>query len=325
MSKPKTKNEFSQYCLRTLGAPVINIEITSEQIDDRIDQGFAYYVDHHFDGSDKMYYKWMIQANDYPDVVKSVMVANGGVGYSNSDSVLFTPKDGIGSNGTGTIVTNGNGSIITVAISNTGSGFQMIPNAIIDTISGSGANVVVDLGGYITIPDNVIGVVDIFDIQDAISSSSFFSLKYQIALNDLYSFFNQSLVPYYMIRMHLSSIEELLVGKQPIRYNRHKKKMYLDMDWHSVIPGQYLIISCYEVVDPAIYPEIWSDYWLHRYCVALLKQNWGSNISKYGSMTMPGGIQFNGQRIYDEGTAEVLRLEAEMINSYSPILSNMIG
>ena len=53
---------------------------------------------------------------------------------------------------------------------------------------------------YITLPENIIGAVRIFDISSALGTSStdMFSITYQIALNDLWTFMSSSLVPYYM-------------------------------------------------------------------------------------------------------------------------------
>lgn len=325
MTVPTTKEQFKWYCMRALGHPVINIELDQDQIDDRVDQSLKYYYDHHFDGSDKMFYKWQVTANDFPDVVKTALIANGGVGYSNSDYLTFTPVNGAGNNGTANVTTDSNGTIISVSVSNVGKGFQLPPSTVITTSTGSQANVVAQLGGYIDVPQNVIGVINIFDISSAIAASNFFSIQYQIALNDLYSFFTQSLVPYYTTRMHLNQMEELLVGKQPLRYNRHQSKMYLDWDWNRINIGNFLILECYEIIDPNLYPAVWSDYWLQRYTIQQLKMQWGSNLKKYGNMTMPGGVIFNGQQIYNEAANEILRLENEMINSYSPILAYMTG
>ena len=52
---------------------------------------------------------------------------------------------------------------------------------------------------YLTVPENIIGAVRIFDIGDALSTNNLFNIRYQIALNDLYDLtsFNQSLVTYY--------------------------------------------------------------------------------------------------------------------------------
>ena len=39
---------------------------------------------------------------------------------------------------------------------------------------------------YLTVPENIVGVVDLFDIGDATSTNNLFNIRYQIALNDLY-------------------------------------------------------------------------------------------------------------------------------------------
>lgn len=80
---------------------------------------------------------------------------------------------------------------------------------------------------YVTVPDNIIGAVRVFDIGDALSTNNLFNIRYQIALNDLYDLtsFNQSLVTYYTNMQHIQFIEELLVGRQPIRFNRNINRL----------------------------------------------------------------------------------------------------
>ena len=84
--------------------------------------------------------------------------------------------------------------------------------------------------GYITLPDNIIGVVDLFDIGDATSTNNLFNVRYQIALNDLYDLSRYELVPFYMNFQNIRMIEEILVGKQRLRYNRHMNRAHVDMD-----------------------------------------------------------------------------------------------
>ena len=80
-----------------------------------------------------------------------------------------------------------------------------------------------------------------------------------------------------------------------------------------------------EVVDPDTFTKVWSDRWLQKFATCLIKQQYGTNLKKYGSMPLPGGITFNGQKIYDEATEERKELEDEMINSYSLPVVDMIG
>lgn len=246
MAVPSTRETFKQNCLRRLGAPVIEINVDDDQVDDRIDEALRYYWDYHFDGTEKIYYKYQVTQTD---------------------------KD----------------------------------------------------NKYITMPDNIIGVVNIFNVGASLNVNNIFNIRYQIALNDLYTLTNVSLVPYFMAMQHIQLIEEILVGRKPIRYNRHRNRMYIDMDWGLVSVGEYIIVEAYEVVNPDTWTDAWSDRWLLQYTTALIKRQWGNNLKKYQGMQMPGGITFNGQQIYNEAIEEINQLEKEMISSYSLPITDMIG
>lgn len=180
---------------------------------------------------------------------------------------------------------------------------------------------------YLTVPDNIIGAVRIFDIGDALSTNNLFNIRYQIALNDLYDLtsFNQSLVTYFTNMQHIQFIEELLVGRQPIRFNRHTNRLYVDMDWDKLQAGEYVIAEVYKIVDPDIYNDVYKDRWLLNYATAKIKYQWGTNLSKFGGLQLPGGVTFNGSQIMNEAEAEINKLEAEMTSSYSLPVSDMIG
>jgi hypothetical protein len=248
MAQPTTRNEFKEWCLRKLGKPVIEINVADEQADDRIDESVSYWNDYHFDGTEKIYYKWTLTSSD---------------------------------------ITN----------------------------------------RYLTVPENIIGVVNIFDINDALSTNNLFNIRYQISLNDLYdlSNYNYNLVPFYLNMQNIQFIEEILVGKQPIRYNRHVNKLHIDMDWDRVAAGEYVIAECYRVLDPDTYTDMWKDRWLQNYATAKIKYQWGSNLTKFEGMQLPGGVQFNGQKILDDALDEIRRLEEEMNTSYSLPVMDMIG
>ncbi len=178
---------------------------------------------------------------------------------------------------------------------------------------------------YITLPDNIIGAVNIFPIGQALNTNNLFNIRYQIALNDLYTLTSVSMVPYYMALQHVQFLEQMLVGQQPLRYNRYVNKLYIDMDWDRLNAGDYIIVEAYQVVDPNVYSKVWTDRWLARYATCLIKQQYGTNLKKYRGMKMAGGIEFNGQVIYDEATEERAELEKEMIRSYSLPVTDMIG
>ena len=178
---------------------------------------------------------------------------------------------------------------------------------------------------YITLPQNIIGAVSIFDIGDFIAVNNIFNIRYQIALNDLYTLTYQSMVPYYMAFQHIQLLEQLLVGKQPIRYNRNTNKLFVDTDWNKLTPGYFLVVEAYQIVDPADYTDVWNDRWLQRYATELIKKQWGSNLTKFVGMQLPGGITFNGEKIYNDAHEALEKLESEMITSYSLPVTDLIG
>jgi hypothetical protein len=179
---------------------------------------------------------------------------------------------------------------------------------------------------YITLPENIIGAVRVFPIADPmVRSDDLFNIRYQIALNDLYTLTSVSMVPYYMVMEHLALITEMLVGQQPIRYNRHKDRLYVDMDWGKINVGEYLLVEAYEVVDPNEWTDVWADRWLQNYATAKIKYQWGSNLTKFTGMQLPGGVQFNGEKIFNDAQVEIEKMEAEMISSYSLPVSDMVG
>lgn len=179
---------------------------------------------------------------------------------------------------------------------------------------------------YIYMPENIIGAVRVFPIADpSIRSDDLFNIRYQIALNDLYTLTSVSMVPYYMVMEHLALISELLVGQQPIRYSRHKNRVYVDMDWNNIKVGEFLLIEAYEVIDPENYSDVYSDRWLQNYTTAKIKYQWGSNLTKFTGMNLPGGVQFNGEKILNDAQEEITKFEQEMISSYSLPVSDMIG
>ena len=64
MAKPSTRQGLIDYCLRNLGAPVLEINLDDDQIDDLVDDALQYFHERHFDGVEKMYLKYQITQDD---------------------------------------------------------------------------------------------------------------------------------------------------------------------------------------------------------------------------------------------------------------------
>jgi len=179
---------------------------------------------------------------------------------------------------------------------------------------------------YIEVPENIIGTINVFNLSSSPAfSSNMFSAKYQFILNHLHEMTNYNLTHFYMSMQYLQFMEEILSGMQPIRYNRHVNKLWVDHDWDAISPGTYLVAECYSIVDPETYTNVWKDRWLQNYATAKIKYQWGSNLTKFNGMQLPGNIQFNGEQILKDAEDEIRRMEEEMISSYSLPVNDMIG
>jgi hypothetical protein len=180
--------------------------------------------------------------------------------------------------------------------------------------------------GYITIPENIIGAVRIFNLGSNITAGGgMFNVQYQFVLNNIHDLTNYNTLNFVMSMQHLQYMEEILVGEQPIRYNRHVNKLYIDTDWDRVSEDQYIVLECYQIVDPSTYSDVWKDRWLQNYATAKIKYQWGSNLTKFVGMSLPGNVQFNGEQILNDARDEIQRLEEDMVSSYSLPVMDMIG
>lgn len=64
MAVPSTKATLKTYCLRSLGFGVIDINVSDDQIDDRLDEALQFFAQYHYDGIERMYLKYQITADD---------------------------------------------------------------------------------------------------------------------------------------------------------------------------------------------------------------------------------------------------------------------
>ena len=89
MAKPSTREGFKDYCLRQLGAPVLEINVDDDQIDDLVDDALQFWQERHFDGTESQYLKYKITQDDI-DRGKA-RVGNQGAGLTTTtDSATIT-------------------------------------------------------------------------------------------------------------------------------------------------------------------------------------------------------------------------------------------
>ena len=272
MAVPNTKATLKSYCLRNLGSGVIDINVSDDQIDDRLDEALQYFAQYHYDGVERMYLKHLITSAD----VTRARSDTSAVATDKLDSgVTATWKEG---------------------------------------------------NNWIPVPDSVMSVVKIFPFNQG-STSNMFDIRYQLRLNDLYDFSSTSIIHYEMTMRHLDYLEHILVGETPLRFNQHQNRLYIDMDWsHDVTADvDYLIIECYRKIDPTSYTDVFDDIYLKRYSTALIKRQWGANLSKFQGVTMLGGVSMNGETLFQQAQEEIIRLEEQIQMAYELPLDYMVG
>ena len=169
---------------------------------------------------------------------------------------------------------------------------------------------------FLVVPSSVISVINVFPLSDR-ANLNMFDVRYQLRLNDLYDFSSTSIVHYQMTMQHLDFLDHILVGEKPMRFNQLSNRLYVDMDWGTdITAGEYLIFEVYRKVDPDTYTDLYDDLYLKRYLTALIKRQWGQNLSKFSGTAMLGGVTLNGPELFSSAIEEQQKLEEEIRLNY---------
>ena len=265
MAKPSTRQGLIDYALRKLGAPVLEINLDDDQIDDMVDDALQYFQERHFDGVEEMFLKHEFTQDEI----------DRGKAHTGSNT----------SNTAGIVTTTGTSTSI--------SGY------------GTTTSTFVENSNFIQVPDSVIGIEKIFKFDSSSISGGMFSIKYQLFLNDLYYFNSVELLQYSMVKSYLEDIDFLLTPDRQIRFNKKQNRLYLDMDYKSLKAGDFIVIDCLRILDPNDFTKVYNDMFLKMYLTALMKRQWGQNLIKFRGVKLPGGLELNGREIYEDGQRDL--------------------
>ena len=285
MAKPATRQQLIDYSLRKLGAPVLEINVDDEQIDDAVDDGIQMFNERHFDGVERMYLKYQISQDDI----------DRGRARNDADS------------------TNTAGIVTTVGTSSTITGY------------GSTTSNWYETSNFLQVPDSVVGVEKIFKFDSSSISSGMFSIKYQLFLNDLYYFNSVELLQYSMVKSYLEDIDFLLTPERQVRFNKKQNRLYIDMDFNSMNTEDFIVIDCFRALDPDDFTKVYNDPFVKMYLVALMKRQWGQNLIKFRGVKLPGGLELNGREIYEDGEKELEAVKQKMQLEYELPPLDFIG
>ena len=285
MAKPTTKQELIDYALRKLGAPVLEINVDDDQIDDAVDDTIQLFNERHYDGIERMYLKYELTQDDIDRGQASIEEGSDNrLGITTSTATATIP-------GMGTTTFN--------FYENTN--YLQVPPEVI------GVTKIFHFDGSNTVTNNM------------------FSVKYQLFLNDIYYWGATELLTYAMTKTYLEDINFLLTTEKQIRFNQRQDRLYIDIDWSSISEGDYLILDCFRAMDPNDYNRVWNDSFLKPYAVALIKRQWGQNLIKFAGVKLPGGTELNGRQMYDDAEKELTRIREIMSNTYELPPLDMIG
>lgn len=184
----------------------------------------------------------------------------------------------------------------------------------------------------IQVADSIIGVTRLIPVTSGnINSGSkqgfnIFDINYQIRLNDFYNLTSSSYTYYVIAREHLSMLDMIVTGEIPFTFNKRTNEIKVFMDWEGrTTVGEYIVFQATRVVDPEYYNKVYTDLWLKEYTTALIKQQWGSNLTKYANYTLPGGLVVNGEKIYQDATLDVIRLEEKLRDTFELPVQMLVG
>ncbi len=271
-----SRQELTDYCLRKLGHPVVEVNISDEQIDDRIDDALQMYFEHLGEGSHRLIFPLKITQN---------MLTLGQIDF---DSIKNDDPSG-------------------------------------EQAANPQWNVS-------QLTDRIISIVGVYPFTNTTSVQNFMDLNYQIRLNDMGDLAGGlgELAYYEQLQQYLSLSDMKLTGHPQIRYLRRDNKLFIDGDLKPdnspLKVGEFLMIEFYvhQRTDGNA-DKFFNNMFLKEFGTALLKKQWGENISKFDGVTLPGGVTINGQRLIDEANTEIEQIRERIINEYDEPPSFFIG
>jgi hypothetical protein len=307
MAEPRTRAEFKDYCLRRLGHPVIQINVDDDQIEDRIDDSLQYFHDYHFNGCEQMYMKHKIQQVDIdrgwiycPD---AVIYVTGVIPFDQSSSSVnmfdlryqlrlhdlydFTSVSYVSYE-----ITMQHIRTLNLLFSGTPMfRFNRHQNKLFLDIDWSRD---LQVGQYVVmecyrklVPDNIT-----LTGTATVSSSN-------LSVTGTGTIFDQQILPG----------DEVTFGNETKRITEISSptEIKVDTPFASNASGVAMLKTGIS--------DVWNDRFLKRYATAMLKLQWGNNLSKFAGIQMPGGVTLDGVRIANEAQAEIDKIE-EDVQSY---------
>lgn len=258
MNRITQYEEFILYCLRRLGAPLINIEVADEQIRDRVTDALQFYLENHIESVEKFWFLYKITKHDLRR------------------------------------------------------GYVQMPPHILDV-----TEVKASWGG--TGGSNLGDISYEMDMDTWLMSPTFgFLTGWVNTISGFGNFSNAGLFYYELMMQELSLLRDIMTAKVQYSWRHREKKLYL----YAEAKEQIIMVAANKMLDPDNdQAAIFDSPWLKSYATALIGQNWGSNLQKFGNINAGGNVTISGDAILARYTKEKEDLETNFIwkEAQSPI------
>ena len=306
MAQPTTRLQFIDYCKRRLGFPVIDINVDDDQVNDRVDDALQFFEDYHFDGVEKMYMKHQITQADIdrrwiycPDAVIYV-VGMFPFDDSNSSINMFDLRyqlrlhdlyDFTSVSYVSYEITMQHIRTLNLLFSGTPQiRFNRKQNKIFLDIDWSRD---LSVGDYVVI-----------DCYRAIRPATITLTGTGTAVTTANTITGTNTV----FDQELLEGDIITLDGQELQVSKITSPTSL-----STIGPVATNVTNGVLTKPGN-SEVWNDRFLKRYATALIKYQWGSNLSKFAGIQMPGGVTLDGVRIMTEAKEEMDKIEEDMYN-----------
>ena len=183
---------------------------------------------------------------------------------------------------------------------------------------------------YVELPESVMAVLDIIDPRTS-SNISWMSFQYELMRDTMLGMSNANLGAggnpigsYVVARTYLAEISQQMRPKNQFnfRYHKHRVDIFADMA-ASYKAGDYMILEVMGYLYKESY-NIWGDKALRKLAAAMAKKTWGLNLKKFSGVTLPSGVNLNGDAIYEDGVRDIEEAE-EYIQSQQEPYGILIG
>ena len=171
---------------------------------------------------------------------------------------------------------------------------------------------------------DIVSVLKVFRFGALRGVQSMFDIRYQMALSDYFGIntglgyaSSLGLASFDSAKRYINMIEDYFQNEKQIRFSKVTNRLLIDSDLDEQINvGDFLIVEAYAALDPDKFTEIYNDRLFKKYVTALIKKQWGANLSKFAGVQLPGGVQLNGPQIYAEAVSEIQIIEQEFYSQY---------